>query len=151
MSAEKQVDAQFRLVFGFLLAPLVGPLLFLVLLLASSAPEAWKAEHVFYLVFVAASTLMIGGFIAYLTAAVLGIPIFLFLRKRGHTSLWVCSLACSSVALIPWLVLEPTVVELLMKQPSWVPPAILIPMGFMATGAASGAVFWLIARPDRQA
>jgi hypothetical protein len=100
--------------------------------------------------------LIVGGTaVTYIFSVLLGIPIFLFLYKRRLTDLWIALVAGAVAAVIVWYLIAASF-ALSFAPWSYLPSRLAEPgvtkiaLFFMLAGAAVGAIFWLIARPDRQ-
>jgi hypothetical protein len=136
-----------RQVIAFLVAPLVVPLLFLAVLYLSPSPTA-----PFF-----GTALFISGFIAYVGIFMFGIPIYEFLRARNLTAFWIAPAAGVVVGAIMMYVFFVLLGLFFGSSISDTlsdfgrPDVLLFSLGFGApAGAAVGATFWLIARPDRR-
>lgn len=104
-----------------------------------------------------AMLLIVGGaVVTYIFFILLGIPIFLFLYKRRLTDFWIAPVAGAVVAVIVWYLIAAWF-ALSFAPWSYLPSRLAEPgvariaLFFMLAGAAVGAIFWLIARPDRDA
>jgi hypothetical protein len=137
-----------RTVLAFLIAPLWVP--------AAVAPYA---SHVFpypeqrHWIFI---TTIIGSIFAYGGVAALGMPTFFVLRARKCTAFWIAPALGLVVGISTWLVF--IILFGLSLGNSWAFVSHDLAnnsahwWGFSATGAlgaAVGATFWLVARPDR--
>ena len=136
-----------RQVIAFLVAPLVVPLLFLAVLYLSPP----GIESIF------GTALFVSGFIAYVGTFMFGIPIYEFLRARNLTAFWIAPAAGVVVGAIMMYVFfvllglffGTSISDTLSHFGR--PDLLLFSLGFGApAGAAVGATFWLIARPDRR-
>ncbi len=94
--------------------------------------------------------------ITYIFTFLLGIPICWFLYTRRLTDFWIAPVAGAIAALVVWygfaasLAISLAPLSLLPSRLSE-PGVTQIAMFFMLAGAAVGAIWWLIARPDRTA
>jgi hypothetical protein len=127
---------------GFLVAPLAVPLL----MTWTMGPSSDSLGEMLVIV--------IGAGFTYIFSLLFGVPTYLFLRARQLTEFWVAPVAGAMIALVTWhLLLTLFVLSVapvsalpsLLGGPGMARPA----MFFMLSGAVVGAIFWLIARPDR--
>lgn len=87
-------------------------------------------------------------FFAYPIALLMSVPLFRILRELRLTGFWTAAVAGCAIGLATSLVLSIMGIELssaLAEQ-----PRSLILLVFTLSGSVLGAIFWLIARPDRQ-
>lgn len=134
-----------RTLIAFYIAPLVVPLL-----LALTPRELSGTDLSDRL------SVVVGAFVAYAGVWAIGGPAYLFLRARRWTSFWLAPLLGFAIGAVMWLVFGVLFglslghslagALSLTAQPNF-SRGILWPGG--VTGAATGIVFWLIARPDR--
>ena len=135
-----------RILTAFLIAPLVVPVLLFPYLRGLLTTDLWFAVG-----------LIVAAIVAYVGFAVIGIPAYLLLSARNWTSIWNSLVVGFFAGALMWLVFI-AVFALLLEQGG---AGILSSLTDMRTlkgvlwpggvaGAAVGAVFWLIARPDRQ-
>ena len=79
----------------------------------------------------------------YLCTTAIGLPLYIFLRRRQWTAFWIYPLLGFGIALLGW--------ELFARLPGiWsidLRDAIFWPIGL--PGLVTGAVMWLVGRPDR--
>jgi hypothetical protein len=92
--------------------------------------------------------------IAYVGAFLVGIPAYLFLKDKKWTAFWIAPIAGFMVAVVTWygfIAVSPLLFGLFRFVPRMSESAALLnalwPIG--PIGAVTGAVLWLIARPDR--
>ncbi|KRE89301.1 hypothetical protein ASG87_02865 [Frateuria sp. Soil773] len=130
-----------RLWVGFLLAPLIPGLLFLLLSLLSNPGEGLWA-------------LKLSAMVGYPAMLVLGVPAHLLLTKRRWTSGWSYTLAGIAIGAIVAAVLFGSVA---LHNVSFIPdpnkslgPSAIIFVVAALLGALAAWVFWLIARPNRE-
>lgn len=100
-------------------------------------------------------TFVFGTLLGYIGAIVAGVPVYFLLSKIGKTSLGIYLIASFAIGALIIEVLASGIVRLvimwalghqLVSEMFWFVVAFEIPCGF--AGAAAGATFWLIARPD---
>jgi hypothetical protein len=92
--------------------------------------------------------------IAYAGAFLVGLPTYLFLKDKKWTAFWMAPIAGFMVAVVTWYVfiaVSPLLFGLFRFVPRMSELAALLyalwPIG--PAGAITGALLWLIARPDR--
>lgn len=135
-----------RTLVAFLVAPLVVPAFMLFYLRGLSSTDFWQTF-----------SLVVSVIVAYTGVWVLGFPTYLFLRARQWTSFWLAPVLGFVIGAAMMLVFGVGFTVLLghslvsavsdvMRDPNMLRGALW--QGGVA-GAATGAVFWLIARPDR--
>ncbi len=134
-----------RTLVAFLIAPLVVPALMFFYLRGLASTDFW---HAF--------SLVISVIFAYTGVWVLGFPAYLFLRARRWTGFWLAPVLGFVIGAVMWLVFGVALsVSLGHSLAAAIPDVIrdpnmlggvLWPSGI--AGAATGATFWLIARPD---
>jgi hypothetical protein len=126
-----------RIPVAFLVAPLGAPITVLLLFVLGSLPDpAVILGPAFTMVIYMVGFSLI---VAYPITLVLGVPLYRILRKHEMTEFWVApGVGCGSALAIG------LVVALLGGNP----PAVFVLLSALC-GAAVGAIFWLIARPDR--
>jgi hypothetical protein len=100
--------------------------------------------------------MVIAAITAYLGTAIFGIPAYLLLRARGITSIWVAVIFGLLIGVVTWFLLA---IAFPLSLGQGVPgvkagfmlPSVywgaLVPAGVL--GMIVGALFWFIARPDR--
>lgn len=135
-----------RTLIAFLVAPLVVPALMFFYLRGLSSTDFWYAF-----------SLVISVIVSYAGVWILGFPTYRFLRARQWTSFWLAPVPGfvigAAMLLVFGVVLNvsfghslASAVSTVMKDPNMLRGA-LWPGG--VGGAATGVVFWLIARPDQ--
>lgn len=88
-------------------------------------------------------------FLAYLGMIALGLPVFLFCKRRGLTSAWMAALMGFLIGGIVCLLFFTAFGVMLGLNPSLSRSIVIQWMvGMASLGAVVGLVFWLIARPD---
>jgi hypothetical protein len=132
-----------RPVIAFLVAPMAVPLLLAAYYFVPGAARISPWD-----VFTAA--------IAYAGAFLVGLPTYLFLRDKKWTAFWIAPIAGFMVAIVTWygfIAVSPLLFGLFRFVPRMSELAALLyalwPIG--PVGAITGALLWLIARPDRPA
>jgi hypothetical protein len=127
--AARTIRGCLRPALGFLLAPLLPPLLYL----GGAGAFGW---------FLSIDLAMIVGEAAYLAALLGGVPLHVVLSKLGWVSLHDYMALGAPLGAVCVLIGERAPVELIVLF-----QALLAAFA----GALSGGLFWLIVRPDRQA
>ena len=135
-------DYQLRVFMAFVLAPAIAPLIVIVYMIDQEVPPAAVAIASF-----------IASCVAYAGSLIVGIPLYLFLRARKWTYLWVAAALGYLVGVIAWTTLfailsfDDTLSSLqeLLRNGKGLSDLIWPggPLGF-----AVGVIMWLIARPD---
>jgi hypothetical protein len=135
-----------RLAMALFVAPLAVPVLLLPWLLSGHLATTWIL-----------TTIFVGGLVSYAGALVLGVPAYFILSARGLTAAWVSPAVGFAIGALMWLIFSVLFALSLDQGLSGVRFAltdphtlrgVLWPGGIL--GSIVGAVFWLIARPDRQ-
>jgi hypothetical protein len=134
-----------RTLIAFLVAPLVVPALLVLY------PRELSSTNFKDPLFVVP-----GAIIAYMAVWMLGGPVYLFLRARHWTGFWVSPIVGFAFGAVMWLVVGMAFSLMLghslagsfslVADPGF-SGGMLWPAGI--AGAATGAVLWRIARPDR--
>jgi uncharacterized oligopeptide transporter (OPT) family protein len=119
-----------RVPVAFLVAPLGAPIVLAVAVLFEDPTHLLQNPDVF--AFYGGMT----GAAAYVVTLLVGVPLFLILRKAKLTEFWVAPVVGG---LLPWIA------GLIFFGPM---PASLIAQAVLS-GAAVGTILWVIARPDR--
>jgi hypothetical protein len=136
-----------RVRIAFVIAPLVVPLSLLPWLLTGNVAPNWIL-----------TTMIIGAVVGYVGTFVFGTPVYLLLKVRGYTALWIAIAAGFAIGDLMWLFFSVIFALSLDEGAAGVrfalsdPPTlggVFWPGGVL--GAAVGLVFWLIARPNSQA
>jgi hypothetical protein len=135
-----------RVAIAFLITPLAVPLLML--------PWLFSGHMASPLIVI---VMFITTLVSYAGTLVLGIPAYLLLIARGMTAAWIAAAVGFVIGGLMWLVFSVLLVLSLGQGLAGVRFAltdlhslrgILWPGGSL--GAIVGALFWLIARPDKQ-
>jgi hypothetical protein len=113
-----------RLILGYVIAPLIVPLVYFIF--AAATGRNYGASEL-------AGTLLNYGPYAYLFALLLGMPAFWLLRRNGYAGLWSCALAAGAIGLLGAGLFS--IIGLKVEG---------VIVGTLA-GALAGAVFYLIA------
>ena len=135
-------DYQLRVIVAFIVAPAIAPLIVIVYLIDREVPPVGVAIASF-----------IATCVAYTGSLIVGIPLYLFLRARNWTYLWVAAALGYLVGIVAWTALfailsfEDTLSSLqeLLRNGKGLSDLVWPggPLGF-----AVGVIMWLIARPD---
>lgn len=131
---------------AFFVAPLAAPLLMLPWLLSGHLALGWIL-----------TAMVIVALVSYAGTVVVGMPAYSFLRARGLTAAWIAGIVGFAIGSLMWLVfsiLFPlslgqglTGVRLGLTDLHSL-RGVLWPGGML--GTIVGALFWVIARPDRE-
>ena len=103
-----------------------------------------------------ALVVIVAGIAAYGGMTIIGLPVYLALRMRGWTALWVAILIGFVSGVVIWFAVGAMIALLLgerlagaiaaLRDPAWRSGAI---WPSATIGAVVATTFWLIARPDR--
>ena len=135
-----------RSTIAFLTAPLAVPLLLLPLLLFVHLAPGW----------ILAATI-IAALVSYTGTLILGIPIYMALRACGLTHVWIAGVVGFAIGAAMWLVFSVLFVLSLGQGMAGVQLALTDMQSLTGIlwggvlGMIVGVLFWLIARPDKQA
>jgi hypothetical protein len=141
--AARPLTGDLRTIVAFLVTPLAVPIALLPYLLFGQRAPGWPT-----------SVLILMTIISYIGLLVFGVPTFVLLIERGWTAFWLAPLCGFAFGVVTWLACL-VVVALVFSYSladvfTWDSLAeALWPGG--GAGVVSGAIFWLIARPDRHA
>jgi uncharacterized protein with PQ loop repeat len=135
-----------RLVIAFLVAPFAAPVLLIPYIRSMTTTPTW---------FVFA--LIISTIVTYVGVFIFGVPVYLALRSRNWTALWIACLLGAAIGVVMWLIFSVAFALVLDEGMAGVRLA-LTDSGALkgviwpgaVVGAVVGAAFWLIARPDHQ-
>jgi len=136
-----------RSTLAFLVAPLAAPLLLLPWLSASGDLSlGWIV-----------TTTSIGAFLSYAGTLIVAIPLYRQLRSRGLVRIWIACASGSVIGGLVWLLFSVLFPLSLGQGLEGVRFALTDPRSLTgvfwpgaALGMVVGALFWLIARPDKQ-
>ena len=118
---------------GFLLAPLAAPIVFLVVMLARGAqPDGGSDLSLFWLI-------VLGVLVAYVMAAVFGLPLHLLLRRTGCQGCGFYMIGGALIALVPFLPGLLSGKELTQSE------FLLLVGSVLGVGMLTGLLFWWIA------
>lgn len=157
--AQPKDSSGYRIFFGFLTAPLFGQFCYQVVVIA----DLWHKHSIsldtvdLYLLLNEDTFKQFALFaiLNYGTVVLFGLPIFIYLYRLRLTDFWISSVVGGLIPLIPFFILsildDSHSMPNVMNPKVWMNPVLWMVLGFMvAHGATSGALFWLIARPDRR-
>jgi len=130
-----------RNIYAFLVAPFPAATLMALRVAAWPRPGGGVFEH-------PASMFVTISLFFYIVGVVLGIPLFLWLRRRGGASLRTCAFTGALITLIGIGLPAAWAVAHGQRAGPEIVFGILI---YGVLGLLTGAMFWLIARPDRRA
>ena len=139
--AARPLTGDLRTIMAFLVTPLAVPIALLPDLLFGQRAMGWSM-----------SVLILMTIISYIGLLIFGVPTFVLLIERGWTEFWLAPLCGVIFGVVTWLA-SLVVVAVVFSYTlddvfTWSALAeALWPGG--GAGVISGAIFWLIARPDR--
>jgi hypothetical protein len=136
-----------RLFAGCFIAPLVAPLILLIVILISGEDLRGPSYHLTFgdipeILGIALMFVVLGAPIAYLVMALVGLPLYALVKKVNAISFLSVTLGGAFTAMVPiFLMSAPTNFVL---YPNGENSAPLLYLTFAACGFCVGVVFWLI-------
>jgi hypothetical protein len=132
---------------GCVIAPLVAPLMMLVIILVvgedlRGPSYVYGLNDAIEIFGIAGMFLILGAPIAYAITGAIGLPLYFIASKFGFINIWIVTIGAAFVAILPILVLSAPQGFVLYEDPE--KSSLLFYFAFALCGFVVGLVFWFV-------